>query len=542
MFWLLMGAAAFVLLIACANVSNLTLMRGVGREREMLVRAALGAGSARLRRLLLVENLALALLGGALGVLVAFAGLRLLVAFAAQLSPRASEIRVDGVVLAVGLATSVAVAIALSFIPRIGGERAIATSLAPAGRRATLGRGRMRLQRALVIAQVAVCMVLLTGAGLLVRTLARLHAVQTGVRIDHVLALELPLQDVLHEIVRQPENLARYERIRDRVAALPGVQIAALGTAAPLRRSIMSFDLKAEGRALAPDEPTPSAAARAVDQRYFAAAGIPLLAGREFESTDRRGTPRVAVLSQSLAKRLFGDQSPLGRRIAPTGEVLKFTPFTDEWRTVVGVVGDTRDEGLESGPTPTMYEPFAQELIPSAALIVRTSADPASLQRTIPRVIHQLYPRQLIEHVATLEQLRDETVATRRLDALFITAFGALALVIAMVGIAGVLAFSVSSRTAEIGIRMSLGATPERVYRMILGEGGALLAAGLVVGAIGALPAARLLRTLLFGITSHDPVTIGIVALFLGAVGVAACWLPAMRAAHVDPAVALRAE
>jgi putative ABC transport system permease protein len=543
MFWLLMGAAAFVLLIACANVANLTLMRGVWREREMLVRAALGAGTGRLRRLLLVENLALALAGGAIGVLVAFAGLRLLVAFAAQFSPRAAEIRVDGVVLAVGLATSVAAAVALSFVPRIGGQRALAESLAPAGRRTTLGRGRQRFQRSLVVAQLAVCMVLLTGAGLLVRTLANLQAVETGVRVDHVVTLDLPLGgDVLREVMRQPENLARYEGIRARVAALPGVETAALGIASPLRGSILDLEVKAEGRAVAPGSATPHADIRMVDTRYFAAAGIPLVAGRGFETTDRRGTAPVVVLNRSFARALFGDDDPIGRRVAWTGEVLKFTPFSGGWRTVVGVVGDTRDGGLEGGPTPTTYVPFAQEPIVGASLVVRTRSDPALLRPAILAAVHAASPRQLVERVATLDQVRDEAVAPRRLNALFIASFGALALAIAAVGIAGVLAFSVSARTAEIAIRMSLGATARRVYRMVLGEGGALLGAGLLAGLAGALAAARLLGGLLFGVAPHDPVTFGAVALLLASVGVAACWIPAARAARVDPAVALRAE
>ena len=544
-FWLLMGAAAFVLLIACANVSNLTLMRGVGREREMHVRAALGAGTARLRRLLLVENLTLALIGGALGVLVAFAGLKLLVAFAAQLSPRAHEIRIDGVVLAVGLATSLAVAIILSFVPRIGGERTFGTSLAPTagGRRMTLGRGRQRVQQSLVVAQVAACAVLLTGAGLLVRTLAKLQSVETGVRADHVLTMELPIEgDLLREAMKQPENFAKYERIRARVAALPGVEIASLAIAAPLRTSIMATDLKAEGRSVAPNQATPHGAVKTVDPRYFAAAAIPLIGGRLFDETDRRGSPLVVMLSQSFAKELFGDENPIGRRVAWTGDVLRFTPFSSDWRTVVGIVGDTRDAGLDSAPTPTMYEPYAQEWIFGATLIVRTTADPTLLQATIVRVIHELFPRQLIEKVATLEQIRGETVVPRRLNALFIASFGALAFVIAMVGIAGVLAFSVSSRTAEIGIRMSLGADARRVRRMVLGEGGVLLATGLIVGLTGALFASRLLQGLLFGITAHDPATLGAVAGVLAAVGIAACWLPAARAARVDPATALRAE
>ena len=537
--WLLMGAAAFVLLIACANVANLTLMRGVRREREMLVRAALGAGSWRLRRLLLAENLALALVGGALGVLVAFAGLKMLVAFAAQLTPRADEIRVDGLVLAVGLLTSIAAAIVLSFVPSVGEEGSLAAPMAAAGRGKTAGRGRKRLQHALVITQLAVCMVLLTAAGLLVRTLTKLNSVETGVRAENVLTMEVPIET---NALDQPAKLAMYERMRDRIATLPGVQVAAIGSNVPLKSTYFVLEVKAEGRALSSGEATPRATYKTADPKYFEAAGIPLLKGRSFTSTDRRGSAPVVILSKSFAERLFGNQDPIGRRVAWTGEVLKFIPVTGDWRTVVGIVGDTRDQGLDTDPTPTIFQPVAQEEVFNGALVVRTRSNPIQLEGSALRAIRELYPQQLIENVATLEEVRDATVAPRRLNALFIASFGALAMIIAMVGIAGVLAFSVSSRTQEIGIRMSLGADASRVVRMVLGEGGVLLVLGLVAGLTGALLTSRLLQGLLFGVAPHDPVTLGAVALIIGSVGVAACLLPAMRAAKVDPAIALRSE
>jgi len=537
--WLLMGAAGFVLLIACANVANLTLMRGVGREREMLVRAALGAGSWRLRWLLMIENLALALIGGALGVLVAFAGLKMLVAFAQQLTPRADEIRVDGLVLTVSLIISVIAAIVLSFVPKVGGGAALAAPLAAAGRRTTAGRGRHRLQNTLVVTQLAVCMVLLTAAGLLVRTLSKLQSVETGVRAENVLTLEAPIET---QAIPTSEKLAMYERMRDRIAALPGVDVASVGSNVPLRTNIFVLEVKAEGRPLGSGEATPRATWKTADPEYFRAAGIPLLKGRAIASTDRRDGARVVVINKSFAERLFGNQDPIGRRIAWTGEVLKFIPVTGDWRTIVGVVGDTRDAGLDTDPTPTVFQPFAQEEIFNASLVIRTKSNPSLFQPAVIRAIRELYPRQLIEKVETLEEVRDATVAPRRLNALFIASFGALAMVIAMVGIAGVLAFSVSSRTAEIGIRMSLGADAARVRRMVLSEGGALLIVGLAAGITGALVTSRLLRGLLFGVAPHDPATLGGVALIIAAVGVAACWLPAARAARVDPAVALRAE
>jgi predicted permease len=310
----------------------------------------------------------------------------------------------------------------------------------------------------------------------------------------------------------------------------------------PLRNSYFVLEVKAEGRALGSGEATPRATYKTADPDYFRAAGIPLLKGRGFASTDRRDAARVVVINKSFAERLFGNQDPIGRRIAWTGEVLKFIPVTGDWRTVVGVVGDTRDAGLDSDPTPTVFQPFAQEEIFNGAMVIRTKSNPSLLQPAALRAIRELYPRQLIENVATLEEVRDATVAPRRLNALFIASFGALAMIIAMVGIAGVLAFSVSSRTAEIGIRMSLGADAARVRRMVLSEGGALLVIGLAAGVTGALVTSRLLRGLLFGVAPHDPATLGAVALIIAAVGVAACWLPAARAARVDPAVALRAE
>ncbi|HEU4566311.1 MAG TPA: ABC transporter permease [Gemmatimonadaceae bacterium] len=537
--WLLMGAAAFVLLIACANVANLTLMRGVGREREMLVRAALGAGRWRLRALLLIENLILALVGGALGVLVAFGGLRMLVAFASQLTPRADEIRVDGLVLAVGLATSLAAAVVLAFVPRLGAESSLAAPLAAAGRRTTAGRARHRLQHALVVTQLAVCMVLLTAAGLLVRTLSKLNSVETGVRSAGVLTMEIPIEG---DAIPRATKFTMYGRIRDRVASLPGVETASLGSNVPLRNTMFVLEVAAEGRPVAPGEATPRAVYKTADPDYFRAAGIPLIKGRTFAATDGPDAARVVILSESFAKRLFGDEDPIGRRVAWTGEVLKFIPVSGEWRTVVGVVGDTRDAGLDTDPTPVLFQPFAQEEPFSGALIIRTKSDPALLAPSVVRAIRELDARQLIENVLTLDEVRDATVAPRRLNALFIASFGALAMVIAMVGIAGVLAFSVSSRTAEIGIRMSLGADAARIRRMVLGEGGVLLAVGLAAGATGALLASRLMRRLLFGVPPHDPVTLAAVALLLAAVGVAACWLPAARAARVEPAVALRAE
>ena len=538
--WLLMGAAAFVLVIACANVTNLTLMRGVRREHELVVRAALGAGTGRLRRLLLGENLVLALLGGGLGLLIAFGGVGMLATFAARMSPRAGEIRVDAVVLAFTLGLTLVVAVLLSYAPKLARENALGAGLAAGGKRTTGGVKRQRLQQTLVVAQIAVSVVLLTGAGLLTRTMQRLSVVDTGLTGGNRLTLEVPPD------YTQPreKSVALYEQIQSQVAALPGVKAVGLGSTVPLRSELFALDIKAEGRPLSPGEAQPHAEGRTASPEYFRTAGIPLLKGREFQSTDRTGTGLVVILNKTLADRLFPGQDAVGRRVAWTGEVLKFIgdSHMGDWRTVVGVVGDTKDGGLDAERVPVLFAPFAQADVFGSSLTIETSGDPANLASAATRAVRSVAPEQPIEKVLTLDQIRDESVAPRRLNALLVASFGLLAVVIAAVGIAGVLAFSVSARTNEIGIRMTLGADAGKVQRMILGEGGVLLGLGLALGVTGALLLSRLIQGLLFGVAPHDPVTLAAVALLMGAVGVTACWIPAARAARIDPGVAIRAQ
>ncbi|HEX7121836.1 MAG TPA: ABC transporter permease [Gemmatimonadaceae bacterium] len=535
--WLLLGASAIVLLIACANVANLILIRGVHREREMTVRTALGAGAGRLRRFLLVENLLLATAGAVLGLGFALAGRGLLISFAQQFTPRANEITLDFAVLGFTTLLAIVVAVALSFAPHLGHEGKLAAALV-GGRRASASRRGQRLQRALVVAQVAISVVLLTGAGLLARTLMALGSVETGVKLENTLTLEVPIEFGAR---RPAEVLAIMERIRDRVAALPGVVEAGLGSNVPLRSGSFMLDVKAEGRALAAGEPQPRAEYRTASPEFFRAAGIPLLAGREFQSTDRIEAPRVVILNKTLAERLFPGRDPIGQQVAWTGDVLRFIPVSGDWRTVVGVVGDTRDSGLDSEPGPVMYQPFAQEGF-SVAMVIRAESDPRTLAPSVVRIIRDEDPEQIIENVMPLEQVRDERVAPRRLNAYVIALFGALAVAIAAVGIAAVLAFSVSSRTGEIGIRMSLGADSGMVQRMVLREGGVLVVGGLVLGLAGSLAAARLVRGLLFGVAPYDPTTLIAAAVLMTVVGIVACWVPALRAARVPPAVALRTE
>jgi predicted permease len=537
--FLLMGAAAFVLIIACANVANLTLMRGIRREHEMIVRAALGAGTVRLRRLLLVENLVLTLAGAALGLVVAYGGVGMLSTFAARFSPRASEIAVDGAVLGFTFVLALLVAAALSFVPSIGDEGSLGAGLTAGNTRSSGGVRRRRLQQALVVAQVAVSLVLLTGAGLLVRSMQRLAEVDPGLDPSNVLTMEVPV-----DFTQMPELatvVTTYERMQTELSTLPGVQVVGVGSTMPLRSAQFQLEIKAEGHVVEAGQPVPTSEYRTADPGYFRAAGIPILAGRDFAATDHAQAAKVVILNKTLADRLFHGLDPVGRRVAWTGDVLRFIGIAEnEWRTVVGVVGDTKDGGLDAAPMPVTFTPFAQGNFPTGGVVIRSEVDPAGLALAARSIVRSIVPTQPIENVMTVDEIRDESVGPRRLNALLVGSFGLLALVIAAIGIAAVLAFSVSARTNEIGIRMSLGAAPGRVQRMILSEGGRLVVIGLVLGVIGSLAMSRLIQGLLFGVEAHDPMTLTAVAMLMAAIGIAACWVPAARASRIDPSEAIR--
>ena len=535
--WLLMGAAAFVMIISSANVANLTLMRSVRREHELVVRAALGAGTARLRRLLLVENLVLALAGAALGLVLAVGGVRLLVSLAERYSPRANEIRLDGMVLSFTLLLSVLVATLLAFAPRLAKEGSLAQWVAAGVNRMSGGVHRQRLQRALVVAQIAVSVILLTGAGLLTRTMLQLSEVNTGLTTENILTMEVPFD---FEAKKDEDAKALFERMQLEVAAIPGVSEVGIGSTMPLRATEAVLEVRAEGRPLANGEAIPRADFRTVSPGFFHAAGIPLLKGREFAETDGKSSAMVVVLNKSLADRLFGDRDPIGQHVSWTGEVLKFIGLTEDWRTVVGVVGDTKDGGLDAAPRGVMYQPMKQMPMFGGGLVIRAQRDPAALAPAATRIVRGIVPNDPIENVLTIGQIKDQSVAPRRLNAVLVSSFGVLAVIIAAVGIAGVLAFSVSARTNEIGIRMSLGADSGRVQRMVLGEGGILLVYGLFLGVAGAIIGTRLIRGLLFGVQPNDPATLVGVTVAMVVVGIAACWFPALRASRIDPAVAIR--
>jgi putative ABC transport system permease protein len=538
--YLLWTTAAIVLLIACASVANLVLTRALRREREIGVRAALGASAGRLRRHVLSECLLLALAGSLLGVLVAVAGIDVLTSFTARFTPRAAEVSLDGSVLGFTAGVALLVALALGWAPRLpGGSDGAAASLAAGGRRTTATGRHKALQRALVVVQVSLSVTLLSGAGLLVRTLLNLYDLDVGADVEGVLTLEVPVAGTTRSTVEVKEA---YERMRSDMAALPGVSDAGVGSTVPLGDDGFELEIVVEGIAPDPNQPVPRAQYRTGTPDYFRATGIPLIAGREFEATDTRDGALVVILNESLAERLFGDQDPLGRRVAWTGDVLNFIPVTGDWRTVVGVVGDTRSASLDQAPRPAMYQPFEQEEVFAGSLVVRTETDPETLLVPATQIVREVGPDIPIGKVGTLAQLRDESVASQRINALLVSGFGLVALLIAAVGLAGVLGFSVSQRTNEIGVRMSLGARAGQVRTMIVLEGASLLAIGLVLGAVGSLLAARVLDGLLFGVTSRDLPTLLSVSLIMALVGVVAAWVPAARASSVQPTEALRAE
>jgi predicted permease len=430
------------------------------------------------------------------------------------------------------------VAVILSYAPRFVHDTALGAWLSGAGK-SSANRKRQRVQRVLVVAQIAVSVVLLTGAGLLTRTMLRLSEVDTGFDAgEQVLTMEVPVDDGGRSTADQ---VALYQRMQLEIGALPGVTEVGVGSTMPLRNSGFQLEVVAEGRPLAPGEPMPRADYRTASPEFFRAAGIPLLGGRAFEATDGPDGALVAILNQTLADRLFPGVDPIGRRVAWTGDVLRFIPVTGDWRTVVGVVGDTKDDGLDGGSRPVMFQPLSQAIF-GGGLVIRSQGDAAAMGPAATRVVRTIAPQSPVENVLTVSEIRNESVAPRRLNAVLVASFGALAVIIAAVGIAGVLAFSVSARTNEIGIRMSLGAESATVQRMILAEGSSLLLAGLALGVLASIVATRLIQGLLFGVAPHDPVTLVGVALLIAAVGVAASWIPALRAARIDPGVAIRAQ
>jgi putative ABC transport system permease protein len=530
---ILLVTTVFVLVIACANVANLTLTRLVQREREMAIRAALGARGTLVRRQLLAENLVLSIVGGVLGLGLAVAGLDLLTRYASRFTNRTGEIALDGWVLTFTLVVSIALALVFAWAPRLGFLNDPVRAMASGGGRATGSIGRRRAQRALVVSQLAASFTLLIGAGLLTRSLLQLYAVDPGFDLANVLSLQAPD----FSGVNRERRLQFSRDVLDRVRGEATVQSAAMASAAPLAGSFpQQQEFQVEGADLEAVATAPRTVTRVISTGYFETVGTRLKAGRGFQPSDGATAPPVVILSESMARYYFKDQNAIGRRIS-------WKLFNGNWSPkaeIVGIAADSRADGIDQTPLHTLYQPDAQTSAQST-LLVRTAAT----DRIAPRVvetIRSLDPNRPIDHVQTLEEIRDETIAPQRLNATLIGLFALLALAIATVGVAGVLAFSVSQRTNELGIRLALGAERQTILRMILGEGAAMAAIGLVVGGLAAIPLSRLLSGLLFGVEPVDPPTIAVSAVLLVAVALIAAWIPARTATAVDPMTALRGE
>ncbi len=535
---MLLGAVGMVLLIACANVANLTLTRLVKREREFAVRAALGAGKGQLRKQLLTETLLLSLAGAGFGLVVAKGSLDLLVSYTSRFTLRTGEIGLDMSVLGFTLLVAVGAAVLFAFGPGLPFSKDLGSSLTSAGSgRASGGVARRRAQKLLVVSQLTVSFVLLIGAGLLVRSLVNLTRVDPGFDLENVVTM-----DAIDFSGGRINNAREWNRqvfteIRRQLKGYPGVRSVAVANAVPFKtQSPRPATIRVEGRQEDGIQ-SPAAAFISISPDYFETIGTRLLRGRDFTMSDDTLSANVAILNATMAEAYFGDDNPLGRRIAFLGNQGNW----GEWHTIVGIAADTKSFGLNGSDVGVVYRPADQNFWGST-IAIRTIGDPMLLVENAREIIRQIDPNRPVENFATLGDLRSEDIAPWRLNTTLFSTFALLALVIAAVGIAGVLAFNVSQRTNEFGIRMSLGADRSNVLMMVLNEGTKMAAIGVVTGGVVAYGLTRLMTGLLFEVEPVDPATFaGVAVLLLGVAGVGS-FLPARKATLVNPIDALKSE
>jgi predicted permease len=532
---ILLGAVAFVLLIACANVANLTLAKSLGRQKEMAIRSALGASKGRVLRQVLVESILLALAGGALGLFIAHFGVKLILAFLANDLPRATEVGLDGRILAFALAVSLLSGLVAGLAPA---WRLTQTDLNQTLKQG-LGRtdaesGGQRTRGALVAAEVALSLVLLIGAGLMVRSLRALSGVDPGFDPHPVLTMTVAVPEARYPLPAQRESFL--ERVLQRLRALPGVESAAAIDSLPLTGG-STQPIAIAGRPAGLAAVQPEVAVRRITPGYLRTLRIRLLRGRDVASTDRMGAPAVVLVSESMAKRFWPNEDPIGRRLT-----LTFAPETQ--RQVVGVVADVKQAGLDvAEPVATLYQPLSQVSWPRLSLVVRTAASrPTSLAPAAIAAVQEIDRQQPVRDVAAMDEILAQDVSQRRFNMLLLAAFAGLALVLAAVGIYSVLSYSVGRRVREIGIRMALGADIHDVLRLIVIEGMRPTLLGMAIGLGGALALGRVLASLLYGVSASDPATFAAVCLILLGVAFLASIIPAYRAAKVEPVKAILAE
>jgi putative ABC transport system permease protein len=530
----LLGAVGFVLLIACANVANLLLARVTSRQKEVAIRTALGADRWALVRQLLTESVMLALAGGLLGLGIAYWSVKTLVAMVPSI-PRGSDLRIDGSVMAFTLGLSVLTGLLFGVVPALHTSRAsLHDTLKEGGRSGSADVSGRGMRRALVIGEVALALTLLIGAGLLIRSVANLQRVTPGFDPDRLLTFDLSLPNA-----KYPNDTIRqqfFESMVERVSHVPGV-VAVGGTSTmPFGGSWSTGSFGVEGYQPGPNQPSPWGDIRAVTPDFFRAMRIPLILGRPFGTQDTRSSQMVVVIDEEFARKYYKGQNPIGKRVI-------FGAPPDSMRTIVGVVSHTMHEALDAKPRIQLYLPYAQiGGIPSMSVAVRTTGDPLLMARPVREAIHGVDKDMPLSNVKSMDDLLESSLGQRRLSMILLGAFSAIALVLASIGIYGVLAYSVTQRSRELGIRMALGAARARVLRLVIGQGMALALVGIAIGLVGALALTRLLGTQLYSIRPTDPVTFVGVSLLLAAIAFVATLVPALRATRVDPVVALREE
>ena len=535
--WLLLGAVTFVLLIACANVANLLLASGASRQKEMAIRAALGASRWRVIRQLFTESTVLALTGGAVGLLIAYWGLAAITKFLPGDFPRLNEIHLDLRVLAFTFAASIFTGILFGLVPALQISRPdVQDSMRESGRGLAGSLRKSRFRQTLIVAEVALSVVLLAGAGLLFRSFMQLQSVNTGFVSQQVLSARITVAG--SNYTENPHFVKFYNQVLEKVSALPGVQDVGLINTLPLDKGPTAA-FRVEGRPITTPDKWPPANYRIVTPNYFRAMGIPVVQGRTYTERDNENAPNVIMVNQEVADSVFPGENPVGKRITFGGTDSNGQP---RWFEIVGVVANVRSIELREQAESELYFSAYQDMWPSMSLVVRTSVEPGSLGGSVRNVVNEIDKTIPVSRVETMEHVVSQSITQPRFNLFLLGLFGAVALLLSAAGIYGVTAYTVTQRTHELGIRLALGAQVGDVLKMILGQGMAVIGVGVVLGLVAAFGLMRLLRSLLFGVGENDPVTFVAITLMLFVVALVACYIPARRATKVDPLEALRAE
>jgi putative ABC transport system permease protein len=532
----LLGAVGLVLLIATSNIANLLLARATGRRKEMAIRAALGAGRGRLVRQLVTESLLLAAAGGLLGVLISLWGTDLLVRLGPRNLPRLTEIGVDVRVLLYTAGVTILCGILFGLAPALQASRTRLSETLHDGARGTTDSTGRRLRSILVVSEFALAVMLLVGAGLLIRSFQRLQSVSPGFDGEGLLTASVSLPEVRYP--EEPARAAFFRQLLERAGSLPGVQSAALTMALPPHLLVMTNPYTIEGRPLPPGQQAPAVAQLLISPGFFRTLGVPLLRGRNFTEADSATAPPVIIINETMASSLFPGEDPVGRRLQ-LGDPDPNTP----WFTIVGVVGNVKYTGLDAAPEPTMYTPHEQNLWwTTMYLVLRSATDLDGLAQALRAQVAAIDPLLPLAQVRTMQELLGQSVAEPRFRTALLGLFAGIALLLAAVGIYGILSYTVGQRTQELGIRMALGASRRDVLALVLKQGMALAVGGVLIGLAAALALSRVLAGLLFGVAPTDAGTFAVVSLVMVAAAFLACYVPARRATRVDPMVALRAE